>query len=179
MREVALSLTLFLFGCGSESVAPEPSLSPSPSPSPSPATNANETETAYAIHEWGFIAHHFADGEGELTVGTVHATEHVPRTQPTHHGEGFGGKPVLYVHLRGEGDLARFTASLSTAGRFVEEWPHSEGSTPTRLTWEVEARRESCSAGRRAGPLRNRRQRVPDGRWPRMEPPLLPRAGGQ
>lgn len=103
---------------------------------------------AYSIHEWGFIAHHYAAPADELlTSGTAPTPASGTSVGLGNIGHiGHGGKPVLYVHLEGDGDIARFVATLSTSGTFVEEWPHSETSTPTSLTWEVEARRGSCSA---------------------------------
>ena len=164
MRATRLpGLALFLLACGAESVAPA-----APAEAPENASDrleeaveeaesTPEIETAYAIHEWGFIAHHYAHGANDgaselLTSGTAPAPAYAPTVQlpgqlPGHHSNGrSGGKPVIYVHLQGDGNIARFTASLSTSGRFLEEWPHSEGSTPTSLSWDVEARRGSCSA---------------------------------
>lgn len=145
MRTALPCLVLALMACGdeaNESAATTPAVE-----LPESAVNAPQVGAAYAIHEWGFIAQHYAAGEAELLTSRAVPSPEVVRLlgvgDPSY---GFGGKPVIYVHLQGEGTLARFRASLSTAGRFVEEWPHSEGSTPTRLTWDVEARRGSCSA---------------------------------
>lgn len=148
IMRIALSVVSILVACGgpNEPSPPPPEVTPEAQSEPeeSPAV-----DTPYAIHEWGFIAHHYADAEGALlTSGSVPAADQTRRVGlPVRHTSGLsGGKPVIYVHLQGEGDVARFTASLSTAGRFLEEWPHSEGSTSTRLTWDVEAKRGSCSA---------------------------------
>lgn len=142
-------LLIVSLACGaeqSEEATPEPSTTgptlgvPEMPAAETPQTNEPEVETPYAIHEWGFIAHHYADDESRpLNTGAVPA--------PEDHSSGRGGgKPVIYVHLQGAGNIARFNASVSTTGRFLEEWPHSEDGTRTRLTWDVEARRGSCSA---------------------------------
>jgi hypothetical protein len=152
MRTTTLTgLAFFLFACGAESAPEPPATTEADEPQESQEAaepTAPEVDTAYAIHEWGFIAHHYADEESLLTSGTAPAAERVPPTQiPRGHVNSRAvGKPVIYVHLQGEGNIARFHASLSTTGRFLEEWPHSEDSTATSLTWDVEARRGSCSA---------------------------------
>ena len=138
--------------CGTERAESSSAATPAAEvPQANPAAEeAPAPSAAYAIHEWGFIAHHYADDESApLTTSTAPAAEErqpTPQLSPGRIIEHAGGKPVLYVHLLGEGEVAHFTASLSTAGRFVEEWPESENSTPTRLSWEVEARRSACSA---------------------------------
>ncbi|MFK7999321.1 MAG: AgmX/PglI C-terminal domain-containing protein [Polyangiales bacterium] len=149
MRTTLTCLLLASMACGGEENqgAPADETTETQEPQQAVEANAPEVETAYAIHEWGFIAQHYAAGEDELlTSRTVPSPEIVRLLGVGDRSYGFGGKPVIYVHLQGESTNVRFRASLSTAGRFVEEWPHSEGSTPTRLSWDVEARRGSCSA---------------------------------
>ncbi|MEM9069808.1 MAG: TonB family protein [Myxococcota bacterium] len=109
-------------------------------PPPPPAT--------YEVHEWGFIGHHI--DEGENAVRHVGATP--GRFDPNALGFGHGGlhlrggKPILYVHL-GEGtDRTSFQARVTIPdGRFVEFLPAGT-QTGNALTWQVEARRGSCSA---------------------------------
>ncbi|MFK7999320.1 MAG: AgmX/PglI C-terminal domain-containing protein [Polyangiales bacterium] len=157
MRVTPLTCLLFVIfagcGVGEDEPSPEPAtaLEEPPEPSREAAPREPEVETAYAIHEWGFIAHHYDEAEDALiSSGAVPAPVYRRPINLDPHPTGRGGgKPVIYVHLQGEGNVARFNASLSTAGRFLEEWPHSEGSTPTRLTWDVAARRGSCSADAR------------------------------
>lgn len=160
MRATTLTCMLFVAfaGCGAGEDEPssEPATTPEePTPEsptseapPSEGPSEPEVETTYAIHEWGFIAHHYEEGESELlSSGAVPAPVYQRPINLNPHPTGRGGgKPVIYVHLQGDGNIARFRASLSTGGRFLEEWPHSEGSTPTQLTWDVTAQRGSCSA---------------------------------
>lgn len=147
MRTTLTGFLLVLVACGGEENESAATL-PAAQTAPSSETSENtQLEAAYAIHEWGFIGQHYAAGEDELlTSRAVPSPEIVRLLGVGDQGFGFGGKPVIYVHLQGEGAVARFRASLSTAGRFIEEWPHGENSTDSRLTWDVEARRGSCSA---------------------------------
>ena len=69
MRATSLSCLFFVaLGCG-DGAAAEPATEPTPETSESPVspesheTSPPEVETAYAIHEWGFIAHQYADDE--------------------------------------------------------------------------------------------------------------------
>lgn len=159
MRATHLTFLLFVAFVGCGAGEDEPSLEPARAEVPATEAQAPEAalgeepsgpevETAYAVHEWGFIAHHYDEAEDALlSSGAVPAPVYRRPINLDPHPTGRGGgKPVIYVHLQGEGNIARFNASLSTAGRFLEEWPHSEGSTPTHLAWDVEARRGSCSA---------------------------------
>lgn len=147
---IALTLLLVLSACDD---SPE-------------ATGQSQSTPAYSVHEWGFLAHHFADGASNTRF--VGATP--GRFHRMHSGEGIGigslgargGKPILYVHLP-EGveslDLAA-TLTLGNEGSFTEHLPPGE-LNGTTLTWNVTARRGSCSA----------RERYPSASDPRCREP--------
>lgn len=104
----------------------------------------------FSIHEWGFIAHHFADADDTSRFVATSPGSFAPPQIGLHGLSGIGragGKPILYVHLPDGTESAQFTASLvlGQGGEFVEHWPQGE-IQGTRLMWNVSARRGTCSA---------------------------------
>lgn len=104
----------------------------------------------FSIHEWGFIAHHFADADDTSRFVATSPGSFAPPQIGLHGLSGIGragGKPILYVHLPDGTESAQFTASLvlGQGGEFVEHWPEGE-IQGTRLMWNVSARPGTCSA---------------------------------